>query len=84
MNYYGIYQTFIDIDFEEKYLLISVEKALSPLNAIDGYVNYNFKKEKRNFIKGYLSAIECSKKAYDNILNSTVITNNKERLGIWA
>ncbi len=84
MNYYGIYQFFIDIYFQETNVLIGLEKATHSEDVISNYLINNIPEENRDFVKGYLTVIECTKSAFIKVENSDIISKNKKRLGIWA
>ena len=82
MKYFGIYQHLVE-QGKPTNLLVGMQKAKNGLQAIENYLADNVKEDNREFIKGYLKAVETSKKHFSKD-NNLAIAANKERLGVWT
>lgn len=86
MKHYAIYQYWVppgqDIGKE---LLVGKVRAISEEASINNYLakEYPDDESKREFVRGYLMALECSVQSFKKD-DSEKIKNNKRDLGVWA
>ncbi len=85
MKHYSIYHFFVDKKFNDKILLVGFIQAESEEQAKETYLlnTHPNDNDKREFVKGYLSVIECSKKDFKTTELLKVIEKNKIELDIW-
>lgn len=76
MKKFGIYQFFVENN-KEKNLLIGFSTGETGSESIENFTSDEFK-------KGYLSAVECSEKDYNNPELLNAIEKNKRTLGSFS
>ncbi|MBO0323481.1 hypothetical protein J0X14_14325 [Muricauda sp. CAU 1633] len=82
-KFYGIYQFLVEARNKESKLLVGKVVAQSEESAIDVFLDLgNPSKEQREFIKGYLSAIETDEEGF-KLEQKEEIKKNAKRLGVW-
>ena len=79
MKYYGIYQFYVGNFNQEKYLLVGKQLANSKNEAIENHLSelHNDDVSQKEFVKGYLQAVEVTEKSYNSDFDNDIDHNRK-------